>query len=96
MNKFETINKEISDKLSNLKYKNGDLYDTGNEIGIIIAKYFDEELGYDSQFKLIVEIAKNILLRKIAKEKAIVLSKEIVDTAIEKAEDKRIIVLDTY
>ena len=42
MTKFEKINKEISDKLSNLKYKNGDLSDIGNEIGIIIAKYFDD------------------------------------------------------
>jgi len=42
MNKFEVINKELVDTLSNLKYKNGDLSDIGNEIGIIIAKHFDD------------------------------------------------------
>lgn len=47
-NKFKKISTELSDRLSNLPYQNGDLSDIGNEIGIIIAKYFnDKELGYD-------------------------------------------------
>jgi len=47
-NKFSNLSKELSEKLSNLPYQNGDISDIGNEIGIIIAKYFDEDdLGYD-------------------------------------------------
>lgn len=47
-NKFKKISTELSERLSNLPYQNGDISDIGNEIGIIIAKYFDDkELGYD-------------------------------------------------
>lgn len=47
-NKFKQISTELSERLSNLPYQNGDLSDIGNEIGIIIAKHFnDNELGYD-------------------------------------------------
>lgn len=47
MENFKEINKEIVDTLSNIKY-DGDLSDIGNEIGIIIAKYFDEVNDLDS------------------------------------------------
>lgn len=47
-NKFKKVSIELSERLSNLPYQNGDISDIGNEIGIIIAKYFDEtDLGYD-------------------------------------------------
>lgn len=47
MNKFKKVCLEISEKLSNLPYENGDGSDIGNEIGIIIAKHFSEDLGWD-------------------------------------------------
>lgn len=48
MNKFKTAYLDIIDSLNNIKYDNGDLSDIGNEIGIVIAKYFsDEDFGWD-------------------------------------------------
>lgn len=41
--KFNECRKEISDKLKNIWYNNGDLSDIGNEIGVIIAKHFDND-----------------------------------------------------
>jgi len=43
MESFNKIKQEISEALSNLCYEKGDLTDIGNEIGIIIAKYFDAQ-----------------------------------------------------
>ena len=48
MNKFKTAYLDIIDSLNNIKYDNGDASDIGNEIGIVIAKYFsDEDFGWD-------------------------------------------------
>lgn len=48
MENFKKACLEISERLSNVPYDNGDISDIGNEIGIIIAKYFtDEEFGWD-------------------------------------------------
>jgi hypothetical protein len=44
MNKFEIIKNDIIQSLSDIKY-DGDLTDIGNEIGIIISKYFNNDLG---------------------------------------------------
>ena len=48
MDKFKTAYLDIIDSLNNIKYDNGDASDIGNEIGIVIAKYFsDEDFGWD-------------------------------------------------
>jgi hypothetical protein len=48
MSKFKNVCSEISERLSNLPYDNADISDVGNEIGIIIAKYFDDkDVGWD-------------------------------------------------
>ncbi len=56
---------------------------------------WNENINYDKEFIKIVKIAEAIILRRIEKEKAILLSKEIVDKAIKEAVDK-IIILDVY
>ncbi len=49
VSKFKNICSEIANRLSNLPY-NGDISDIGNEIGIIIAKYFDDKnFGWDEE-----------------------------------------------
>ena len=41
---------ELSENLLYVKYDNGDLGDVGNEIGIIVAKWIDNnKLGYDKE-----------------------------------------------
>lgn len=40
---FRNVCLEISERLSNLPYDNGDISDIGNEIGIILGKYTSEE-----------------------------------------------------
>ena len=46
--KCKLIKEEIIENFSKLSYNPGDLSDFGNEIGYIIAKYFDEEdMGFD-------------------------------------------------
>jgi len=40
MDRFYNICIELSQRLSNIPYQNGDMGDVGNEVGIIIAKYF--------------------------------------------------------
>ena len=42
MEKFPDIKEEIKAQLDKVNYA-GDLSDIGNEIGIVIAKYFDED-----------------------------------------------------
>jgi len=42
MEKFNIARTEIRDRLDKIDYR-GDLSDIGNEIGIVIARYFDEE-----------------------------------------------------
>ena len=42
MEKFNIVKSEIINQLTKIIYR-GDLSDIGNEIGIIIAKFFDEE-----------------------------------------------------
>lgn len=42
MEKFSDIKEEIKAQLDKVNYA-GDLSDIGNEIGIVIAKFFDEE-----------------------------------------------------
>ena len=47
MNEFEKILSEISKLTSDVNYS-GDLSDIGNEIGIILGKYIEEDkLGYE-------------------------------------------------
>jgi hypothetical protein len=47
MKKFEKVKKEIIEQLNKVDY-DGDLSDIGNEIGLVIAKYFDEnQIGYE-------------------------------------------------
>jgi len=42
------ITEELSTVLQNLHYQSGDLSDIGNEIGIVIAKYFNKnKLGFE-------------------------------------------------
>lgn len=41
MGEFKEVCTELSQRLSNIPYDNGDMSDVGNEIGIIIAKYFN-------------------------------------------------------
>ena len=40
--KFNIVKSELREQLNKINYK-GDLSDIGNEIGIIIAKHFDED-----------------------------------------------------
>jgi hypothetical protein len=42
MKNFNKITQELSERLSAIPYQ-GDLSDIGNEIGIVVAKYFDTE-----------------------------------------------------
>ena len=42
MEKFNIVKSEIREQLDKINYY-GDLSDLGNEIGIVIAKFFDEE-----------------------------------------------------
>jgi hypothetical protein len=45
---MKSIIKEIIEQLNSVKYENGDLSDIGNEIGIILGKYLEEDkLGYE-------------------------------------------------
>jgi hypothetical protein len=53
MNKtiFKEICTELKEKFSDISYETGDLSDVGNEIGIIVAKYFDlEDFGNKEEF----------------------------------------------
>lgn len=56
---------------------------------------WNESVDCDKEFLKVVKTAEKIILRKIEKEKAIVLSKEIVGKAILEAKNK-IIILDAY
>lgn len=48
MSLFKEINEEISITLLKLPYKSGDLSDIGNEIGLIIGKFIDnDKLGFE-------------------------------------------------
>jgi len=50
MSKFKNVSLEISNKLSTLQYEWGDISDIGNEIGIILGKYIDEnDHGWDKE-----------------------------------------------
>lgn len=44
---FNILRSEVSRRLSNLPYDNGDLSDIGNEVGIIISKYLSDQPGWD-------------------------------------------------
>ena len=46
MENFNELKKKIIEQLDNARYE-GDLSDVGNEIGIVIAEYFDEENTVD-------------------------------------------------
>jgi len=49
MNNLENLIEEIHEQLNTINY-NADLGDVGNEIGIVIAKYFDEDdMGFDKE-----------------------------------------------
>jgi len=48
MTDFKKILTELSEKLTNVSYDNGDLSDVGNEIGIIVGEWIDEnKMGYE-------------------------------------------------
>lgn len=48
MESIKKITDDISHTLTGLKYEVGDLSDIGNEIGIVIAKYFDKnKMGFE-------------------------------------------------
>ena len=48
MNNFKRACLEISETLSKLHYESGDISDIGNEIGIILGKYIDEnKMGWE-------------------------------------------------
>lgn len=48
MEKFEKVKIDIVNQLLAIKYKNGDLSDIGNEIGIILGEFINKnELGCD-------------------------------------------------
>ena len=48
MENIKHITEELSTVLQNLHYQSGDLSDIGNEIGIVIAKYFNKnKLGFE-------------------------------------------------
>lgn len=50
MHNFRSVCVELSQRLSNIPYQNGDMSDVGNEVGIIIAKYFlDNDDGWDKK-----------------------------------------------
>lgn len=46
---FEKVCIEMVDRFSNITYQIGDIGDIGNEIGIIVGKYFSDEMGWDKQ-----------------------------------------------
>ncbi len=98
-------NQEIVDRIDDNFVKYIDAIDNGynpdnmnlkisiSEAVALMVPNWNEKLNTDKQFKKTVKIAQKILLRKIAKEKSILLSKEIVKEAIDKAENK-IVILD--
>ena len=48
MDNFTHILNRIKTQLESVSYDNGDVSDVGNEIGIIITKYFDDkDFGWD-------------------------------------------------
>lgn len=48
MENIKHITEELSMVLQNLHYQSGDMSDIGNEIGIVIAKYFNKnKLGFE-------------------------------------------------
>lgn len=50
MSDFKTICEEISEKLGNLPYENGDASDIGNEIGIVLGKYLKKDkFGFEKE-----------------------------------------------
>ena len=50
MKKFKEICTELEERFSNISYENGDISDVGNEVGIIIAKYFSDDFGDKNDF----------------------------------------------
>jgi hypothetical protein len=62
MTDFEKILNELSSWLQNVTYKNGDLSDIGNEIGILLGKHIKEDtIGFE-QSSLISGIKHGISL----------------------------------
>jgi len=49
MNNFKQVCKEISDRLSDLPYENGDVSDIGYEIGNIVSKYLNDDFGWEEK-----------------------------------------------
>ena len=47
---FKKACKEISERIANLPYENGDVSDIGNEIGIVLGKYMSENsFGWEKE-----------------------------------------------
>ncbi len=96
-------NQEVVDKIDEEFVKYIDAIDNGynpdnkniktsiSEIISLMVPNWNEKIDYNKQFLHTVEIAKEILIRKIKKEKSILLSREIVKDAIEKANNKIVI-----
>lgn len=50
MNNFEKVIEELKEQLNKITYKEGDLSDVGNEIGLVIGKHLKEdEIGYEKE-----------------------------------------------
>jgi len=100
-------NQEVIDRIDENFVKYIDAIDSGynpsnNNFNISISEVmglfnpnWNEISDCDKEFLKIVDVAKKIIIRKIEKEKSILLSKEIVNKAILEAKNK-IIVLDNY
>lgn len=51
MSNFQHIIKQIKEHMEKVSYKNGDLSDVGNEIGIVLGNYIENE----QEFKDLVQ-----------------------------------------
>ena len=51
MNNFQHIIKQIKEHMEKVSYENGDLSDVGNEIGIVLGNYIENE----QEFKDLVQ-----------------------------------------
>ena len=49
MNNLPIIIKEINEEIKEIPFKSCDLGDLGNIIGMVVAKYFNKELGWDKE-----------------------------------------------
>lgn len=98
---------EIVDRIDNNFVKYIDAIDSGynpNNMDLVISiseiiglfnNNWNETINNDKQFNKAVKIAKEIIIRKIKKEKSILISKDIINKAIQKSGNE-IVILDSY